>query len=184
MNRLRLHAAVSFAILLAFGACSAATASPLPIVSLEMAFIDDPAEPGDAVTVEYTLTNHDTLNPLSGLSFTHDLDATLPGLTATSLPLADVVGPGSTFTGTQMLTLVGGNLGPGESAIFQATMMVPASAGAADYPSMTSDVYQAGQFIAPKALDTLVVVPEPASLALLLAGGAPLVLRRVRGANA
>jgi uncharacterized repeat protein (TIGR01451 family) len=105
------------------------------------AFIDDPADPGGTVTLEFTLT-HDEFAPAdaTGIAFSDDLDATLTGLAALGLPQNDVCGTGSTLSGTSVLSLAGGTLAPGETCTFSVTLQVPAGATPGFYPNTTSPV--------------------------------------------
>jgi len=105
---------------------------------LVKSFTDDPAPPGGTATLEFTITNLDRTNALTGLTFTDDLDATLSGLVATGLPLNDICGSGSSLTGTSLLTLGGGSLGPGESCSFSVQVQIPSGATPGDYANTTS----------------------------------------------
>jgi len=102
-------------------------------------FTDDPAVPGGLVTLEFTLTNFDRSNAASGVTFTDDLDATLSGLTAVTLPV-NPCGAGSSLTGTNLLTFANGSLGPGASCTFSATLQVPGGATGGAYTNTTSVV--------------------------------------------
>lgn len=103
-------------------------------------FVDDPAPPGGTVTLEFTLTNFDRTNQATNISFTDDLDAALSGLVAVGLPLANPCGAGSQLTGTNLLTLTGGNLPAEGFCTFQVTLQVPAGAAAGTYTNSTSSV--------------------------------------------
>ncbi|HEX4956473.1 MAG TPA: hypothetical protein VF017_24055 [Thermoanaerobaculia bacterium] len=94
-------------------------------LSIAKSFTDDPAVAGGTVTLEFTINNFDTGQPAAGLTFTDDLDATLSGLVAVGLPLANVCGAGSQIAGTSLLTLTGGNLPAGGSCTFSVTLQVP-----------------------------------------------------------
>lgn len=96
------------------------------LLTLTKSFTDDPVEPGDTVTLEFTVTNLDLSNAASAITFTDDLGAALAGLAATGLPLNDVCGAGSQIAGTSLLTLTGGNLPAGGSCTFSVTVQVPA----------------------------------------------------------
>src|SRR5690606_26762568 len=52
------------------------------LLFLQKQFTDDPVMPGDTVTLEFTLTNQDAANAITGIAFTDDLDASLSGLAA------------------------------------------------------------------------------------------------------
>ncbi len=130
----------------------------------EKKFLDDPVAPGGTVTLQFTITNFDRLDAASGITFTDDLTAVLSGLTAVGLPLANPCGPGSSLSGTTLLTLSGGNLDPEESCTFSVSLQVPAAAAAGLYPNVTSSVsYALGGVptTADPATDHLVVSPIP-----------------------
>lgn len=91
-------------------------------------FTNDPVAPGDTVTLEFTITNQDLIQSATSITFTDDLDATLPGLVAIGLPLNDVCGAGSVLSGTSLLTLTGGTLLPSTSCTFSVTLQVPPNA--------------------------------------------------------
>jgi len=97
------------------------------ILLLTKSFTDDPVAPGGTVTLEFTISNLDAAEAITGISFTDDLDAALSGLAAVGLPQNDVCGAGSQFSGTDVLTLTGGTLAPGSSCTFSATLMAPAA---------------------------------------------------------
>jgi uncharacterized repeat protein (TIGR01451 family) len=103
-------------------------------------FTDDPKPPDGTVTLQFTLTNFDRLDAATGITFSDDLDATLAGLEAIDLPLTDPCGPGSLLSGTGVLALTGGNLGPEGSCTFGATLQVPPDADPGTYDNVTSPV--------------------------------------------
>ncbi len=103
-------------------------------------FIVGPVLPGGTVLLEYTITNNKASLGLTDIAFTDDLGAALPGLAAVGLPAADVCGAGSQLAGTTLLTLTGGNLPPGASCTFSATLLVPADALAGLYPSTSGAI--------------------------------------------
>jgi len=103
-------------------------------------FTDDPVAPGDTVTLEFTVTNNDRSLAATNVALTDDLDATLSGLVATGLPVADVCGAGSQLDGTDLLSLTGGSLAPASSCTFSVSLQVPPAAAAGVYPNTTSSV--------------------------------------------
>ncbi len=102
-------------------------------------FTDDPVVPGGMVTLEFTIQNNSPVLSATNISFSDDLGLTLSGLTATGLP-TDPCGMGSSLTGSSLLTFSGGNLAPGASCTFSATLQVPAGAAAGEYANTTSNV--------------------------------------------
>jgi len=96
-------------------------------LQLTKEFTDDPAGPGDTVTLEFTLDNLDGAAVVSDISFTDDVAASLSGLQATGLPINDVCGAGSQISGGSFLTLTGGNLPAGGQCVFSVTLQLPAS---------------------------------------------------------
>lgn len=118
---------------------------------------DGPALPEETAILSFTLTNPNA-GAVSDLSFSHDLDAVLSGLTATVLPSAPC-GASSAITGTGQLAFTGGELTGGGSCSFDVSVLVPAGAVPADYTSTTSDVSSSGQFSASAASATLTVSP-------------------------
>ncbi|WP_300528965.1 Ig-like domain-containing protein [Maricaulis sp.] len=130
-------------------------------------FTNDPAGPGDQVTLEFTITAAGSFTT-TGLSFTDDLDATLSGLVSSSGTQTDVCGTGSSLSGTSLLTLTGGNLGQDESCTFTVTVDVPGGATAGDYVNTTSTLAatrsDVGAVTIAAATDTLDIdVPAPTS---------------------
>lgn len=108
------------------------------ILLFSKAFTDDPVAPGDTVTLEFTLTNQDAAQSVTGITFTDDLSAALSGLAAVGLPMNDVCGAGSQLSGASLLTLTGGNLGPSASCTFAVTLQVPAGAPTGSFVNTTS----------------------------------------------
>ena len=97
-------------------------------LALTKEFIDDPAAPGGTVTLEFTVTNTSPSDTISNIAFTDNLDAVFSGLVSASGAQAGVCGVGSQLSGTNELTLTGGELAPGASCTFSATLSIPASA--------------------------------------------------------
>jgi hypothetical protein len=118
--------------------------APAASADLQTAFLAfdktflDAAVPGGTVALEFSISNPDPANAATGIGFTDDLDAVVPGLVAIGLPAADVCGTGSLLDGTSVLTLTGGSLGPAESCVFSVTLRVPASAPGGSYANTTS----------------------------------------------
>ncbi len=138
------------------------------VPTLTKAFINDPVAPGEQVTLQFTITNFNRFDTATNIAFTDDLDAALSELVAVGLPLIDPCGAGSTLTGTDLLTLSGGNLAPGGDCTFNVTLEVPASASAGTHVNTTTAITSTiggTPVTAGTASDALVV--EPATLITL-----------------
>jgi hypothetical protein len=96
--------------------------------------------PGSSVVLTYTLSNSSRDNSAENISFTNDLNATLSGLSATTLPVDDFCGTGSTITGNSSLTITGANLAVGDSCTFDVTVLIPVNAAIGSYTNTTSIV--------------------------------------------
>lgn len=139
-----------------------ALAGPACALQLTKSFTDDPVLPGDTVTLEFTIQNTDG-SPVTAITFTDDLYAALPDLTAFGLPMDDICGAGSSISGTSPLTMSGGSLGPGDSCTFSVTLQVPA-APAGSYTNTTeplSGVLGGISVVANTATADLTVEPPP-----------------------
>ncbi|HEX6199145.1 MAG TPA: Ig domain-containing protein, partial [Thermoanaerobaculia bacterium] len=137
-----------------------------PVLTKE--FTDDPAIPGGTVTLEFTLTNTSSTSSATDIAFTDDLAAALSGLAAVALPASGFCGPGSTITGSTVLSVSGASLAPagspGDSCTFQVTLQVPSGAPGGAYSNTTSAVTATvdGETVTgDPASDDLVVVAAP-----------------------
>lgn len=133
-------------------------------ISLRKSFTNDPVPPGGTVNLQFVIDNLSRDASASNISFTDDLDATLSGLVATGLPLSNPCGAGSQLTGTGLLTLSGGNLGPGGSCTINVTLQVPTAASAGAYPNTTSAITAnvgGSPFTGDPASETLFVESAP-----------------------
>ena len=157
----QITATVDGAELIGNPASASLTVVSAPALTKE--FTDDPVDPGETVTLEFTLA-HDLNAPAdaTGITFTDDLDAALSGLVATGLPLADICGSGSQIDGTMTLLFTGGTLAPGETCTFSVTLQTPATAPAGAHTNTTSSVVATVQGTAATA--------NPASADLQIAG--------------
>ncbi|MCG8457179.1 MAG: hypothetical protein MI919_12950, partial [Holophagales bacterium] len=109
-------------------------------IGIEIAFTDDPVQPGESATLEYTVRNLDRLSSALAIAFTHDLGATLPGLVATGTPQSDGCGSGSLLSGSGLLSFTGGNLAPEGVCVFSVPVLVPGGTAPGEYPSVTSEI--------------------------------------------
>lgn len=107
--------------------------------TLSHEFLPASGLPGSAPLIRYRLSNPaDNLFEGVDLGFSHDLDAVLPGLAATSLPSVGECGVDASLVGTAFLTFSGGALGPGQSCSFDVSVQVPPTAESGTYASSTS----------------------------------------------
>jgi len=130
-------------------------------IGIQLEFPDGPAVAGGTSTLRVTLTNLHPSQSLTDLTFTADLDAALAGLVAVGLPLNDICGPGSQLSGTSLLTLTTGSVGPGGSVSFDIELAIPESASAGSFELTTSSISG--------TLDTTPVERDPVSATLVVA---------------
>ncbi len=97
------------------------------------------AQPGGTVDLTFTLTSG-FAEPVTGITFTDDLDAVIPGMEAVGLPEPDVCGLGSLLSGTSVITLTGGVLPPGGTCTFTVTLQLPPSLPPPPYENVTGPV--------------------------------------------
>ncbi len=140
---------------------------------LTKTFSDSQVDPGDPVTMTFTLTNPNTTNSLTGIAFTDDMGAFISGTTITALPLGGACG-GSVFGtysgGADTINLVGGSLPQGDSCSFTVDIQLPSSVPPGDYVNTTSAV---------TALDgPATIVGRAASATLKVGGSANLTFRK------
>ena len=147
-------------------------------------FTDDPAVAGGTVNLRFTIANAHPTDDATGIGFTDDLDAMLPGLVATGTPIADACGAGSTLSGAGVLTLSNGNLAAGTSCTVDVTLQLPADAQPGEYINTTSAVTATlgiTPVVAPAATDRLLVAsPLTGSKSFIddpVAPGDPVTLR-------
>lgn len=114
------------------------------------------APPGTVATLTFTIVNTDGANAISDLAFIDDLDAMIPGATATNLP-TEPCGAGSTLTGTSTLTLSGGEVAPGEACSFSVDVVIPGGATGGRYSNTTSNLLANGLLVADPATADLTV---------------------------
>ncbi|WP_248304477.1 autotransporter outer membrane beta-barrel domain-containing protein [Breoghania sp. L-A4] len=114
--------------------------SPVPNMTFAKSFTDDPVIAGDTGTLQFTITNPDTVATITAIGFTDDLDAMATGTTVASVAGAGFCGGSAALagTGTGTLTMTGGSLAPGASCVFTIGFMVPGSTAAGDYANTTS----------------------------------------------
>lgn len=133
-------------------------------IVLNKSFTDDPVAPGDTVNLEFTVRNLDRRSSASNIAFTDDLDAALAGLAVSGSLPADPCGPGSSLSGTGVLSLSGGNLAPEASCTFSVSLLVPSAAASGEYLNTTSQISAdvgGSPVVGDPATDLLFVRPAP-----------------------
>jgi hypothetical protein len=116
-----------------------------------------PVPAGGTTTLEFTIQNLNTSAAAVDISFTDDLGAVVPGMVAVGLPTTDVCGSGSLVSGTSVVALAGGTLGPGASCTFAIDVQIPADATPGTYLNTTSGLTQGGLPIGEPATADIVV---------------------------
>lgn len=105
---------------------------------LTKAFPATPVPPGGSVEMTLSLRNLDRNGTATSVAFSDDLEATLPGLVATGLPVAACGGTLSSPDGGSTIELVGGVLASGEACELDVTLAVPPAAATGSYTNTTS----------------------------------------------
>jgi hypothetical protein len=105
---------------------------------------NDAANPGGSVNLSFTIENLNQNEAVGELAFIDDLDAVLPGLVATGLPLSDLCGTGSLVSGDALISLSDGSVAPNGSCTITLALAVPADAEPGDYLNTTGNLRQAG----------------------------------------
>ena len=95
------------------------------LVKLTKEFTDDPFAPGGTGTLSFTLTNLSSEETLTDVAFSDDLDAALPGLLATGLPVAGCGSTATTSDGGMTIDFADGGLDPSETCFFDVAVSVP-----------------------------------------------------------
>jgi hypothetical protein len=125
-----------------------------------------PIPAGGTGTLEFTIENLDASSGASGIAFSDDLDAVVPGMVAVGLPAVDVCGAGSLLAGTSLLTLTGGDLAPSGSCTFSVDVQIPGSTTPGTYVNTTSALSQGGLPASEPATADLEVDAAPATNAI------------------
>jgi uncharacterized repeat protein (TIGR01451 family) len=141
---------------------SAAASDVLNVTGLTFTkeFTDDPVIAGDTVTLRFTIINIHPTDDATGIAFSDDLAAVLPGvpdLTAVLPPAADTCG--GTMTGPTFLNYTGGSVTAGSTCTIEVEVQVPAAAADGIYPNLTGSLTatQGGVVVVNPAFDQLTV---------------------------
>ncbi|RME95063.1 MAG: autotransporter domain-containing protein [Alphaproteobacteria bacterium] len=125
---------------------------------------DCSVQPGDTVVLRFTITNNSGQSLLSA-SFTDNLSAVIPGLTAIGLPANNVCNGSGTLSGTTTLTFSapGPNvLANGASCSFSVTLQVPLTATAGSFQNtssaITGDLQDETSYTGTSASDALDII--------------------------
>lgn len=126
---------------------SAATADlKFSKVQLTKSFLSA-VEQGKTVTLRYTITNLNTTDAITNLSFSDDLSAVATGLTAIGLPKSDVCGTGSSFSGTTFLGLTGATIPASSNCTFDIEIFASLTTPLGDFLSTSNTIFTNGIFI-------------------------------------
>ena len=136
---------------------------------LTKVFIDDPVTPGQDVTVRYTITNTDTANAASAISFNDYIDDVTPGVVIKTLPSANSCGSGSTFVSgfdgsKRWVEVKSANLTAGGSCTFDVILTIPndLSPGSFSLPTEVPSATVNSETVYGKtATDNLIVAAAP-----------------------
>ncbi len=101
-------------------------------------FLDDPAIPGETVTLRFTIENNDPADDATITSFTDSLTSALPGLAATGGPTMDDCG--GALSGTTFLTYTGGSVMSGNLCTIEVPVLVPLAAADGTFGNITSSL--------------------------------------------
>ncbi|MEX2500288.1 MAG: hypothetical protein WD397_15580 [Wenzhouxiangellaceae bacterium] len=119
---------------------------------------------GSTTTATFEIVNPDPANAVSGLAFTDDLEAFVPGMTAANTPINDACGAGSLVDGTSTIAFSDGTLAAGGSCSFQVVLNVPTGTAAGEFINTTSTLTSTvgdTQTSAAAASGTLGIEPPP-----------------------
>lgn len=121
---------------------------------------DGPTTATGTAVLTFTIENLGA-SAVTGLGFVDDLNAVLPGLVATGLPVSGVCGASSSVSGTGLLTATGLEVPGMGICTFDVTVQVPSGATAGTYPNTTSALQASGLVVAEPATADLEIEPPP-----------------------
>jgi uncharacterized repeat protein (TIGR01451 family) len=127
-------------------------------LTLAKEFLTDPALPGQAITLRFTVANLNPTNDGTITVFTDSLTSALPGLAATGAPTTDTCG--GTLSGTIFLTYTGGTVLAGTDCTIEIPVLVPTGATSGIYSNVTSSLSSSFGTSDP-ATANLEVIAEP-----------------------
>lgn len=106
------------------------------ILNLKKTVQTDSVLPGQPFDVTYRLSNNSRSDTLTSITFSDDLDATIPGLTVVGAPASQACGSSSILSwdaGSGLATLSGGTLASEESCEFTLTLQAPPGVSEGEY---------------------------------------------------
>ena len=121
---------------------------------------DGPTTATGTAILTFTIENVGA-SAVTGVGFVDDLNAVLPGLVATGLPVSGVCGASSSVSGTGLLTATGLEVPGMGICTFDVTVQVPGGAMAGTYPNTTSALQASGLVVADPATADLQIEPPP-----------------------
>lgn len=136
---------------------------------LVMAFVDDNVVTGNSTDVEFTITNTDTVNSATAMSFSANLSEMISGATIASLPATGFCGAGSTASQSIIvdqvnLNISGANLAAAGSCTFTVGINIP-DGGVAGNAILTAENFVAtvngSTFSGTNSSDSINVVGGP-----------------------
>ncbi|MCB0192556.1 MAG: hypothetical protein KDJ65_11485 [Anaerolineae bacterium] len=122
---------------------SAAASDVLKVAGLVFTkeFLDDPIIAGDTTTLRFTIENIHPTDDATGIGFSDNLAAVLPGvpdLTAVLPPDTDTCG--GTMSGPTSLSYSGGSVTTGSTCTIELTVLVPAGTADGSYDNITGNL--------------------------------------------
>ena len=107
---------------------------------LNKAFLNDPILPGDPVQLQFTINlSGNASTNATNIAFTDNIDATLSGMTLTSIDANDC-GGSVTGIGTGNISFSGGSLVPGGNCTILTTLATLPGSPTGTFPNITSDI--------------------------------------------
>ncbi|MCK7594475.1 beta strand repeat-containing protein [Pseudomarimonas salicorniae] len=121
-------------------AAGPAASAPINIVALPTFTKQMPpsAQPGTLIPLTFTLSQPANGGNVTGLAFTDDLEAFIPGARAEGLPQSNVCGAGSLLSGSAVVMFQGGSLNAGQSCTFVVSVRLPANLVGTNFTNVTS----------------------------------------------
>lgn len=143
-------------------------------IDFTKSFSTSPVNNGGETQLTYTIVNN-SADDMDALRFTDALDGVISGLVSTSSSQLGVCGVGSQLGGTSQVVFTGGVLAAGQSCSFSVTVLVPLTAGAGEFETVSSELLSNALFVAKPAQTSLMVTLQPPVLSFDFAPSTVLV---------